>query len=134
MQAVRRGAGGSARIPVTRGHRSLPGVGGEAPRLRPRREPTVPDGQLIRNSFGELRARYRASMRTYEIHCGDRVVSRVKSYTPRHAVTDYLRSLGCSDDEMEAMSDDVMAWRGAVYTAVETEEPSQPSESAPSDD
>jgi hypothetical protein len=61
-------------------------------------------------------------VRTYEIHTGNRVVSRVTSYTPRHAVTDYLRSLGCSDDEMEAMSDDALAWRGAVYTAVEAEE------------
>jgi len=60
-------------------------------------------------------------VRTYEIHCGERVVSRVKSHTARHAVTDYLRSLGCSDGDMEAMSDDSIAWRGAVYTAVEAE-------------
>ena len=74
-------------------------------------------------------------MRTYEIHCGTRVVSRAKSYTPRHAVTDYLRSLGCRDDELEPMGDDAVAWRGAVYTGVETSEPgddqsSQPEESA----
>lgn len=65
-------------------------------------------------------------MHTYEIHCGARVVSRVKSYTPRHAVTDYLRSLGCRDDEMEPIGDDAVAWRGAVYTGVEAEEPSDP--------
>jgi len=59
-------------------------------------------------------------VRTYEIQCGARVVSRVKSFTPRHAVTDYLRSLGCRDEEMEPLGDDAMAWRGAVYTAVET--------------
>ena len=58
-------------------------------------------------------------MKTYEIHCGNRIVSRVTSYTPRHAITDYLRSLGCCDDEMEAMGDEALAWRGAVYTAVE---------------
>jgi hypothetical protein len=61
---------------------------------------------------------------TYEIHCGNRVVSRVKSFTPRHAVTDYLRSLGCRDDELEPMGDDAVAWRGAVYVGVEAEEPS----------
>ena len=62
-------------------------------------------------------------MRTYEIHCGARVVSRVRSFTPRHAVNDYLRSLGCSDDEMEPIGEDAVAWRGAVYTGVETSEP-----------
>jgi hypothetical protein len=64
---------------------------------------------------------------TYEIHCGGRIVSRTKSFTPRHAITDFLRSLGCSDDELEPIGDDTMAWRGAVYTAVKTEEPSDPS-------
>lgn len=70
-------------------------------------------------------------MHTYEIHCGARVVSRVKSFTPRHAVNDYLRSLGCSDDEMEPVGDDAVAWRGAVYTGVETTEPSGPASSQP---
>ena len=65
-------------------------------------------------------------MQTYEIHCGARIVSRVRSYTPRHAVTDYLRSLGCSDDELEPMGEDAMAWRGAVYTAVGMHEASSP--------
>jgi hypothetical protein len=68
-------------------------------------------------------------VQTYEIHCGARVVSRVKSFTPRHAVNDYLRSLGCSDDEMEPMGDNAVAWRGAVYTGVETSEPSTPESS-----
>ena len=61
-------------------------------------------------------------MRMFEIHCGTRVVSRVEAPTPRYAVTDYLRSLGCSDDELEAMGVDTVAWRGAVYTAVEAKE------------
>ena len=65
-------------------------------------------------------------MHTYEIHCGARIVSHARSYTPRHAVTDYLRSLGCAEDELEPMGDDAMAWRGAVYTAVETDESSAP--------
>ena len=67
-------------------------------------------------------------MLTYEIRCGQRVVAHVKSHTPRHAVTDYLRSLGCRDHEIEPMGADGVAWRGAVYTAVETTEP-QPDES-----
>jgi hypothetical protein len=72
-------------------------------------------------------------MQTYEIHCGARIVSHVKSYTPRHAVTDYLRSLGCSDAEMEPIGDHAVAWRGAVYSAVETSEPSRGVTSPPED-
>lgn len=60
-------------------------------------------------------------MRTYEIRCGGRVVTHVVSHTPRYAITDYLRSLGCSDDEIEPMANDAVAWRGAVYTAVPTD-------------
>ena len=62
-------------------------------------------------------------MHTYEIRCGRRVVSHVESHTPRHAITQYLRSLGCRDEEIEPMGSDVVGWRGAVYTAVETAEP-----------
>ena len=60
-------------------------------------------------------------MRAYEIHCGTRVVSHVTAHTPRHAVTDYLRSMGSRDDEIQPIGGDRVAWRGAVYTAVETE-------------
>jgi len=61
-------------------------------------------------------------VRTYEIRCGARVVAHAKSHTARHAVTDYLRSLGCNDDEIEPVGSDDVAWRGAVYGAVEVEE------------
>jgi hypothetical protein len=57
-------------------------------------------------------------VQTYEIRCGDRVVTTVESFTPRYAVTDYLRSLGSTDDEIEPLGADAVAWRGAVYTAV----------------
>jgi hypothetical protein len=62
-------------------------------------------------------------VQTYEIHCGDRVVTQVESHTPRYAITDYLRSLGCTDDEIEAIGSDAVAWRGAVYTAIAVDEP-----------
>ena len=54
----------------------------------------------------------RDRVQTYEIHCGGRVVSSVRSYTARHAVTDYLRSLGCPDDEMSRSQ--AIRSRGAV--------------------
>jgi hypothetical protein len=63
-------------------------------------------------------------MQTYEIRCGGRSLSRVKSHTPRHAISDYLRSLGCRDDEIEPVGKDEVAWRGARYTAVVVNEPS----------
>ena len=62
-------------------------------------------------------------MKAYEIHCGTRIVSRVEAPTPRYAVNDYLRSRGCRDDELEPLGVDTVAWRGAVYTAVEVDEP-----------
>jgi hypothetical protein len=49
-----------------------------------------------------------------------------ESPTPRYAITDYLRSLGCRDDELEPISDDTVAWRGAGYTAVEAKDAKQP--------
>jgi hypothetical protein len=69
---------------------------------------------------GQWDLQERSDVQTYEIHCGARIVSRVNSFTPRHAVTDYLRSLGCRDDDMEPMGSDAVAWRGALYTAIET--------------
>jgi uncharacterized tellurite resistance protein B-like protein len=59
-------------------------------------------------------------------------VSTVRSYTARHAVTDYLRSLGCSDEEMEPMGEDAVAWRGAVYIGVESSD-TDASASSPSE-
>jgi len=59
----------------------------------------------------------------YEIRCGERVVIQVASFTPRYAITDYLRSLGSTDDEIEPLGADAVAWRGAVYTAVAVGEP-----------
>lgn len=75
-------------------------------------------------------------MQTYEIRCGDRLVTHVVSHTPRYAITDYLRSLGCTDDEIEPVGSDAVAWRGAVYTAKAVDEtaavagPSPPDEPA----
>lgn len=62
------------------------------------------------------------------------MVAQVTDFTPRHALTDYLRSLGCPEDEIEPIGEDQMAWRGAVYKAVSTTETatgtsSQPDES-----
>jgi hypothetical protein len=64
-------------------------------------------------------------VQTYEIRCGDRLVTQVVSFTPRYAITDYLRSLGSTDDEIEPLGADAVSWRGAVYTATAVSEPDE---------
>jgi hypothetical protein len=60
-----------------------------------------------------------ATMETrYEIQLAGRVISRHDASTARDAVIDYVRSLGCRDDEMVRVAADAVAWRGAVYSAL----------------
>ncbi|HET6617656.1 MAG TPA: hypothetical protein VFH69_07600 [Gemmatimonadota bacterium] len=56
---------------------------------------------------------------------------QVESHTPRYAITDYLRSLGCTDAEIEPIGSDAVAWRGAVYTAKAVGEPAGSNSSPP---
>ena len=114
------------------GSRLLPG------RLASSVSPLSPDGRSYASGLAFRRVTSPASrgrrgrvQQTYEIHCGGRVVSRVQSYTARHAVTDFLRSLGCPDDEMESVSSDQIAWRGAVYSGIPTTEPTSSTSSQP---
>ena len=55
-------------------------------------------------------------MRTFEIHSGRRWVSH-EVHTAQQAVTEYLRTLGCTADEMVLVSPDSMAWRGSIFAA-----------------
>lgn len=58
-------------------------------------------------------------MRTsYEVRSGRRLVSLQRASTAREAVIEYLRSMGCRDDEMARVAADAVTWRGAVYRAV----------------
>ena len=56
--------------------------------------------------------------KSYEVRCGDRLVSLQNSRTPREAVTEYLRSLGCRESEMTTVSRIAISWRGATFRAV----------------
>jgi hypothetical protein len=56
---------------------------------------------------------------TYRLTSGDRLVGHRVANTPLQALFDYLRSLGCQDEEIMKLGTDVVAWRGAVYRAVE---------------
>ena len=54
----------------------------------------------------------------YEIHSGRRALARQHGSTSYEVLVDYLRSLGCSDDELVRAGTDAVSWRGAVYTAI----------------
>jgi hypothetical protein len=55
---------------------------------------------------------------TYRLSSGDRLIELREAFTAQQALFDYLRSLGCQDEEIMKLSDDVVSWRGAVYRAV----------------
>ena len=55
---------------------------------------------------------------TYELHSGKRAVARREASTAQQALVDYVRGLGCRDDEIMRLGPDSVAWRGAVFRAV----------------
>ncbi len=58
-------------------------------------------------------------MRTsYEIRSAGRPISLQNASSAQEAVFDYVRSLGCRDDEIRRIAADAVAWRGAVFNAV----------------
>ena len=67
----------------------------------------------------------------YEVHSGDRLIGFRTASTAQAALFDYVRSLGCRDEEVMKLAPDTISWRGAVYSAVQVS--SEPSESDTSD-
>ena len=57
-------------------------------------------------------------IKKYEIHSGRRIVSTQFSVSALQAVLDYVRSYGCSDDEIRRLGVDSVSWRGARFSAV----------------
>jgi hypothetical protein len=63
----------------------------------------------------------------YEVHSGDRLIGFRTAPTPQAALFDYVRSLGCRDEEVMKLAPDTISWRGAVYSAVQvSSEPNEP--------
>jgi hypothetical protein len=56
--------------------------------------------------------------RTYEIRLSGQTVATREDIDPQLAVLDYLRSIGCEEDEIVRVGNDSASWRGALYTAV----------------
>lgn len=69
-------------------------------------------------------------MRTYELRQGRRAIGLRGGHTAQEALTDYVRSLGCREDEIARLGADALSWRGAVYRAV----PVPPQDGDPADD
>jgi hypothetical protein len=59
----------------------------------------------------------------YEIRSGGRAVSVRKAPSALRALIDYLRALGCRDEDMVRLGTGSVAWRGSVYQAVALSEP-----------
>lgn len=57
-------------------------------------------------------------MSTYELRAGRRPVGVRTAPSAQVALLDYVRSLGCHEDEITRLGRDAVAWRGAVYRAV----------------
>ena len=55
---------------------------------------------------------------TYELRSGDRPIGTREASTPQQALLDYVRALGCKDEEIMRLGVDAVSWRGAVYRAV----------------
>jgi hypothetical protein len=54
----------------------------------------------------------------YEIRSGRRMVSMQYSSSALQAAVDYVRTFGCSNDEITILGVDTVAWRGARFSAV----------------
>jgi hypothetical protein len=53
----------------------------------------------------------------YEIRTGRKMVSVRDAGSGYQALVDYLRSVGCRDDEIRRTGSESVSWRGAVYRA-----------------
>jgi len=60
----------------------------------------------------------RGMMTTYQLNSGDRPIALREAFTAQQALFDYLRSLGCKDEDIMKLAPDAVSWRGAVYQAV----------------
>jgi len=67
--------------------------------------------------------------KSYVVRAGRNDVALRSASTAHEALRDYLRGIGCRDDEIVRMGDDAAAWRGALYRAVPaTSDPVRPDE------
>lgn len=104
--------GRSRRVWIELEHRSARWL--HAPRLRLRRV------RRLCGATGDLVTRRGATI--YEVRSAGRLISRQEASTAQEAVLQYVRSLGCRDNEIMRVAADTVAWRGAVFSAVSVSE------------
>jgi hypothetical protein len=68
-------------------------------------------------STGGTAAPTRRRATSYEVRSGGRPVSLQEASTAQEAVLQYVRSLGCRQEEIRRVAPDTVSWRGAVYSA-----------------
>jgi hypothetical protein len=56
--------------------------------------------------------------RTYQLRSGARPIGLREASSAQEAVLDYVRSLGCSEQEIVRLGADTASWRGAIFKAV----------------
>ena len=55
---------------------------------------------------------------TFEVRSGDRAVALNRAESAQEALLDYLRAIGCrNDDEIVRLGDAAAVWRGARFDA-----------------
>jgi hypothetical protein len=55
---------------------------------------------------------------SFEVRSGGRAVAVRTASTAHEALSDYLRGLGCRENEVVRLGADAAAWRGAVFSVV----------------
>ncbi|TML71548.1 MAG: hypothetical protein E6G11_06640 [Actinobacteria bacterium] len=56
--------------------------------------------------------------RKYELRSGVRSIGFRDASTAQEALTEYVRSIGCRDEEVVRLGPDALCWRGAIFRAV----------------
>ena len=59
---------------------------------------------------------------TFEVRSGRHTVARKQASCAQEALIDYVRGLGCRDDEIVRLGADAVCWRGAIFRAEQTGE------------
>lgn len=59
---------------------------------------------------------------SYDVRSGRHKVATKQASSAQEALIDYVRGLGCRDDEIVRLGADAVSWRGAVFRAEPTGE------------
>jgi hypothetical protein len=59
---------------------------------------------------------------TFDVRSGRHTVATKQASSAQEALIDYVRGLGCRDDEIVRLGADAVSWRGAIFRAEPTRE------------